>query len=118
MELELGEELLQLAYQGKVVQLGAFTHKNKGKLDPDCRSENDDSSALIQCVQGSQNENNNRSDFLVCCKLLLEFGVSADLQDQLGRTALHWAVYHDKPAFVTELLHSEAVSLPTRQGGF
>ncbi|XP_022083184.1 inversin-A-like isoform X2 [Acanthaster planci] len=111
------EEFLRLARSGNPDSLEAFLGNRGQKIDPNCSSK-DGATPLIQCVQGSgraaapiptgARHPHRRMDHLSCCRLLLRYRANPDSRDNLGRTALHWAVFYKKVDFVEALIDHKA----------
>ncbi|XP_070576603.1 inversin-A-like [Ptychodera flava] len=106
--MNLEDELLFTAHSGKKKALDKFLKKNGTKVDINCTS-NDGATPLIQCVQGSRMAKDaTKNEYILCCRRLIAAGAALNHRDQLGRTALHWAVFYNKSDLVAELLNESA----------
>ncbi|XP_038072903.1 inversin-B-like isoform X2 [Patiria miniata] len=116
------EEFLRLASCGNPENLEAFLEGMGQKVDANCSSQ-DGATPLIQCVQRSGRGAAPTSpgpggaawhrplvptDHLACCRLLLRHNANPDARDNLGRTALHWAVFYKNVDYVETLLDHKA----------
>ncbi|XP_064622063.1 serine/threonine-protein phosphatase 6 regulatory ankyrin repeat subunit A-like isoform X2 [Lineus longissimus] len=105
--MDPNQELLKYSHAGNPVDLKAFLEENYETVSVNFRDGDDEATPLITLVQGGRKLSSEQDeDLCACCRILVDHGADVNLQDHIGRTALHWAVFYHKPALVSEILQA------------